>query len=66
MAARCERHYQGPLGIHAIDRGLCALPALAATASRADLVICGSGGLFKDDDRPTNIPFSRATGSETI
>src|SRR5688572_1729717 len=43
---RCRDHF----GAEPIPRGLRGLPALARAAARSDLVLCGGGGLFQDDD----------------
>ena len=45
------------LGITPIRRGLRGLPALLAAARNADLVICGGGGLFQDDDSLVKMPY---------
>lgn len=45
------------LGISPIPRGWRGLPALAGAARRADLVICGGGGLFQDDDSLLKMPY---------
>ncbi len=48
---------QSRLGISPIRRGVRGLPALLATARDADLVICGGGGLFQDDDSLAKMPY---------
>ena len=45
------------LGITPIRRGVLGLPALLAAARNADLVICGGGGLFQDDDSLAKMPY---------
>ena len=45
------------LGIIPIRRGFRGLPALLAAARNADLVICGGGGLFQDDDSLAKMPY---------
>ena len=45
------------LGIVPIARGLRGLPQLIQAARRSDLVICGGGGLFQDDDSLAKMPY---------
>jgi polysaccharide pyruvyl transferase WcaK-like protein len=45
------------LGITPIRRGLRGIGSLLTTARRADLVICGGGGLFQDDDSLLKMPY---------
>jgi polysaccharide pyruvyl transferase CsaB len=50
---RCRAHF----GALPIPRGLRGLPALARAAARSDLVLCGGGGLFQDDDSLVKMPY---------
>jgi hypothetical protein len=43
-------HDHNDLGISPIRRGWCGIVALFYAARRADIAICGGGGLFQDDD----------------
>ncbi|MGK7866341.1 polysaccharide pyruvyl transferase family protein [Falsiroseomonas sp. E2-1-a20] len=45
------------LGVRALRPGLAGLPALLLAAARADLVLCGGGGLFQDDDSLIKMPY---------
>lgn len=45
------------LGIVPIARGLRGLSQLIQAARRSDLVICGGGGLFQDDDSLAKMPY---------
>ncbi len=45
------------LNITPIRRGLRGLLGLAKAANRADLTICGGGGLFQDDDSLAKMPY---------
>ena len=49
--SRCD------FGADAVPRGLRGLPALARAAARSDLVLCGGGGLFQDDDSLVKMPY---------
>jgi len=40
-----------------IPRGLKGLPALIRAARESDLVLCGGGGLFQDDDSLVKMPY---------
>ena len=50
---RCERD----LGVYVVPRGLRGLPRLCAIAMRSDIVLCGGGGLFQDDDSLVKMPY---------
>jgi polysaccharide pyruvyl transferase CsaB len=50
---RCRRDF----GAEAVPRGLRSLQALARAAARSDLVLCGGGGLFQDDDSLVKMPY---------
>lgn len=56
VTSRPERD-QGRLNIRPIRRGLSGLFRLLREANRADLVICGGGGLFQDDDSLIKMPY---------
>lgn len=56
VTSRPERDSQR-LGISPIPRGLRGLPTLIRAARRADLVICGGGGLFQDDNSLIKMPY---------
>jgi polysaccharide pyruvyl transferase WcaK-like protein len=45
------------LGIAPLRRGLRSFLSLAKSVSQADLVICGGGGLFQDDDSLLKMPY---------
>jgi polysaccharide pyruvyl transferase WcaK-like protein len=45
------------LGILPVRRGFRGLGELIGAARRADLVICGGGGLFQDDDSLLKMPY---------
>jgi polysaccharide pyruvyl transferase WcaK-like protein len=45
------------LGIVPIKRGFFGIASLLKTARQADLVICGGGGLFQDDDSLLKMPY---------
>lgn len=40
-----------------IPKGLRGVPALIRAARRSDLVLCGGGGLFQDDDSLAKMPY---------
>ncbi len=40
-----------------LSPGLSGLPRLCAAAARSDLVVCGGGGLFQDDDSLIKMPY---------
>jgi polysaccharide pyruvyl transferase WcaK-like protein len=40
-----------------IPKGLKGLPALIRAARRSDLILCGGGGLFQDDDSLAKMPY---------
>jgi polysaccharide pyruvyl transferase WcaK-like protein len=40
-----------------IPKGLRGLPALISAARKCDLVLCGGGGLFQDDDSLIKMPY---------
>jgi polysaccharide pyruvyl transferase WcaK-like protein len=44
-------------GIKTIRRGPRGLPALLREAGTSDLVVCGGGGLFQDDDSLVKMPY---------
>lgn len=44
-------------GVSPIPRGWHGIPKLARAARQADLVICGGGGLFQDDDSLLKMPY---------
>lgn len=45
------------LQLHTVPRGLPGLFRLISAALRADLVLCGGGGLFQDDDSLIKMPY---------
>ncbi len=51
--ARAERDY----GAKALARGPLGLLSLCAAAAQADLLLCGGGGLFHDDDSLVKMPY---------
>lgn len=44
-------------GAEAVPPGLAGLPALLRAAASADLILCGGGGLFQDDDSLVKMPY---------
>lgn len=40
-----------------IPKGMSGLPALIRSARKSDLVLCGGGGLFQDDDSLIKMPY---------
>jgi polysaccharide pyruvyl transferase WcaK-like protein len=57
LAGGGDSAYWSPIGVEPIAGGLGSLPRLCALASRADLVLCGGGGLFQDDDSKVKMPY---------
>lgn len=57
MLTNRPRRDRQRLGIIPLKRGIFGLPGLARAARRADLVICGCGGLFQDDDSLLKMPY---------
>lgn len=53
----CNERDRTRLGSEPVPRGLRGLPQLAVAARRADLIICGGGGLFQDDDSLLKMPY---------
>ncbi|MCB1885126.1 MAG: polysaccharide pyruvyl transferase family protein [Geminicoccaceae bacterium] len=45
------------LGVEAIPKGPGGLPAQLRAMAKADLVLCGGGGLFQDDDSLVKMPY---------
>jgi polysaccharide pyruvyl transferase WcaK-like protein len=45
------------LGIVALKRGVRGLPGLLRAARQSDVVLCGCGGLFQDDDSLLKMPY---------
>jgi polysaccharide pyruvyl transferase WcaK-like protein len=45
------------LGVRVLPRGPGGFLQLCATAARSDLVLCGGGGLFQDDDSLVKMPY---------
>jgi polysaccharide pyruvyl transferase CsaB len=48
---------RGYFGARTFPRGPAGLPKLLAAARRADLVLCGGGGLFQDDTSLVKMPY---------
>lgn len=46
-----------PIGVRTVPRGLGRLLRLCIRAARSDLVLCGGGGLFQDDDSLVKMPY---------
>lgn len=57
VAARDARREPREPAVRSVPRGLAGLPALAGAARRADLILCGGGGLFQDDDSLVKMPY---------
>lgn len=57
ISAVGSRRSAGNADIHMIPRGPKGFTLLLATAARADVVICGGGGLFQDDDSLVKMPY---------
>jgi polysaccharide pyruvyl transferase CsaB len=57
VAARDARRVPREPAVRSVPRGLAGLPALAGAARRADLILCGGGGLFQDDDSLVKMPY---------
>lgn len=53
----CPHRDKENLGVRAIPRGWRGFYALTRAARDADLVICGGGGLFQDDDSLVKMPY---------
>lgn len=49
--------WAGDPRLHVLPRGLRGLPALWRSAATSDLVLCGGGGLFQDDDSLVKMPY---------
>lgn len=54
-SGRCQQRRINP--DRPIPKGLRGVPALIRAALRSDLVICGGGGLFQDDDSLIKMPY---------
>jgi len=57
VTARRPRDLPTHFGVRGLQRGFSGLPALARAARDADLVLCGGGGLFQDDDSLVKMPY---------
>lgn len=57
MLTSCPERDSQRLGIIPLKRGWRGLGSLARAAHQADLVICGGGGLFQDDDSLLKMPY---------
>jgi polysaccharide pyruvyl transferase CsaB len=57
VAARDAHRAPRDPAVRSVPRGLAGLPALAREAWRADLILCGGGGLFQDDDSLVKMPY---------
>jgi polysaccharide pyruvyl transferase WcaK-like protein len=57
LLSTCPERDCAFLGIEPVPRGLRGLHKLWSQARRADLVICGGGGLFQDDDSLLKMPY---------
>ncbi len=44
-------------GVETVPRGIRGLPALIKAAKMSDLILCGGGGLFQDDDSLVKMPY---------
>jgi polysaccharide pyruvyl transferase WcaK-like protein len=49
--------WQGRLQATVLRPGLAGALAVCRTAARSDLVLCGGGGLFQDDDSLVKVPY---------
>lgn len=57
ISAVAEKETAAAAGVECIARGLRGLPRLISAAFRADVVLCGGGGLFQDDDSLVKMPY---------
>ena len=48
---------KGYFGVDAIPRGIKGILNLLGTARKSDLIVCGGGGLFQDDDSLVKMPY---------
>jgi polysaccharide pyruvyl transferase WcaK-like protein len=46
-----------PYDVKVIKRGIRGLPSLIKAAKKSDLILCGGGGLFQDDDSLVKMPY---------
>jgi polysaccharide pyruvyl transferase CsaB len=56
VSAEPERWGRSP-GVQVVPRGARGLLRLCRAAARSDLVLCGGGGLFQDDDSLVKMPY---------
>lgn len=49
--------WRGLSGVQVVPRGARGLLGLCRAAARSDLVLCGGGGLFQDDDSLVKMPY---------
>ena len=57
IAVVSSRGMPAGIDVTAIPRGPRGFPRLCAAIARSDLVICGGGGLFQDDDSLIKMPY---------
>lgn len=57
LAGGGESSYWSAFGVEPIQGGAAGIPRLLAAAKRSDLVLCGGGGLFQDDDSLAKMPY---------
>lgn len=57
VVSRAPRRAARDYGATALRPGPAGLPAMLRAAARADLVLCGGGGLFQDDDSLIKMPY---------
>lgn len=57
IVSDCPQRDRSRLGIVPLARGWRGLGGLIRAARRADLTICGGGGLFQDDDSLIKMPY---------
>lgn len=57
VVSRSVARARRELGARAIAPGVGGFLRLCATAARSDLVLCGGGGLFQDDDSLVKMPY---------
>jgi polysaccharide pyruvyl transferase WcaK-like protein len=57
LAGNGSSAYWSRLGVELIPGGVSGLPAMCRAAKNCDLVLCGGGGLFQDDDSRVKMPY---------
>ena len=56
VSGQPERWASEP-GLRVLPRGVRGLASLARAAAQSDLVLCGGGGIFQDDDSLVKVPY---------